>query len=276
MNVSPFPLLRLLADGEFHSGSDLGLALALSRGAIWSRVRAIEAFGVRVFKVRGRGYKLPEKLDLLDAQVITARAHRISPALAVEVLDECPSTNTLLAERAARGAAHGSVIACEYQSAGRGRRGSPWIVSVGGSLAFSMLWRFTQGAAALAGLSLTTAVLAARSLERQGVPRVQLKWPNDLIHDGKKLGGILVELSGEALGPSAVVVGVGLNLRLDARARGHIDQPVTDIATCSGGAPPRNALLLDLLETFAAGFSQFAREGFAPFRDEWTRRHAWQ
>jgi len=274
MAVSPFPLLRLLADGEFHSGRALGAALALSRGAIWHRVRLAEKTGVRVFKVRGRGYKLSRPLDLLDRGALATRAAR--SALAVEVLDECASTSSVLLERAAAGAAHGSVLACEHQVAGRGRRGNAWFSAVGGSLAFSLLWRFGRGPAALAGLSLAVAVMVARALEREGIAGVQLKWPNDLVCEGAKLGGILIELSGEAAGPSTVVIGLGLNLSLDARARDRIGQPVTDLATCSRSVPARTALLGALLESLASGLSRFGRDGFAPFREEWVRRHAWQ
>jgi BirA family biotin operon repressor/biotin-[acetyl-CoA-carboxylase] ligase len=276
MSSSPLPLLRLLADGEFHSGTELGHALGLSRGAVWNRIRGLETFGVHAFKVRGRGYKLPRVLDLLDADALKMRARKRLPALSIEVLDECPSTNTVLVVRAARGADHGSVVVCEHQSAGRGRRGNPWLSSLGGSLTFSLLWRFSQGAGALTGLSLAVAVLVARSLDRQGVPCVQLKWPNDLVHDGKKIGGILIELSGESLGPSAAVIGVGLNVALDLRMRERIGQPVTDLVSSSTTPLSRTALLEGLLESLASGLSRFAREGFAPFREEWMRRHAWQ
>jgi BirA family biotin operon repressor/biotin-[acetyl-CoA-carboxylase] ligase len=276
MAVSPFPLLRLLADGEFHSGRELGAALGLSRGAIWHRVRLAETTGTRVFKVRGRGYKLARPLDLLDARLLAARAARCSPPLSIEVMDECASTSSVLSERAGAGAPDGSVVACEHQAAGRGRRGNVWISPIGGSLAFSLLWRFNQGPAALAGLGLAVAVLAARALERLEISGVQVKWPNDLVCGGRKLGGILVEVSGEALGPSAVVIGVGLNVRLDPGARERIGRPVADLAGCSASVPARTAVLGALLESFAAGLARFGRDGFAPFRDEWMRRHAWQ
>ncbi len=276
MGVSHFSLLRILADGGFHSGERLGRTLGLSRGGVLIRIRGIEALGLRVFKVRGRGYRLVEPLDLLDREALAARLKKFFPALSIEVLDECLSTNTLLAERAAHGAPHGMVLACEHQSAGRGRRGTPWISNVGGGLAFSLLWRFPQGAGALAGLSLAVAVAAARSLDGLGITGVELKWPNDLYRGGRKLGGILIELSGEVLGPSAVIVGVGLNVRLDAGLRSRVDQPVTDLAGCGGPLPSRTLLLAALLESLAAALTQFAREGFAPFREEWLRRHAWQ
>ena len=276
MAVNPFPLLRLLADGELHSGSGLAKSLKLSRGAVSRRVSRIEPLGIHVLGIRGQGYRLSRPVDLLDAGALQARAARLSPALHLEVVDECDSTSTLLAERASRGAPHGAAVACEHQTAGRGRRGNPWIAAVGGSLAFSLLWRYAQGVAGLAGFSLAVAVMLARALEQQGVPGVQLKWPNDIVCGGKKLGGILVEISGDRLGPSTVIVGIGLNTSLDARVRSRIDQPITDVASCAARPPSRTQLLEAMLAALARGCEQFGREGFAAFRDEWTRRHAWQ
>src|SRR3954469_5934251 len=138
MAVSPLPLLRLLADGEFHSGRDLGAALGVSRGAVWHRVRSAETTGVRIFKLRGRGYKLARPLDLLAAQTLALLARRCSPPLSIEVVDECASTSSVLLERSAAGAPGGSVVACEHQTAGRGRRGNRWFSAAGGSLAFSL------------------------------------------------------------------------------------------------------------------------------------------
>ena len=276
MDVPRFSLLRILADGRFHSGERLARAVGSSRTGVRNLVGRIEALGLRVIKVRGRGYRLAEPLDLFEPDVLAAQLRRTSPELCVEVLDECPSTNSVLAERAAAGAPHGAVLACEHQSAGRGRRGNSWVSAIGASLAFSILWRFPRGAGALAGLSLAVAVGAARALERLGSHGVRVKWPNDLYSGERKLGGILIEVSGDVLGPSAAVVGVGLNVRLDALTRERIGRPATDIASHSDALPSRTALLVALLESIAAVLAQFSREGFAPFRKEWLRRHAWQ
>jgi BirA family biotin operon repressor/biotin-[acetyl-CoA-carboxylase] ligase len=276
MGTAPFSLLRILADGRFHSGERLGRVLGLSRAGIWNLIRRVEALGLRVFKVRGRGYRLAESLDLFESPALVARSKRIAPELCVEVLDQCPSTNTVLAQRAAAGAPHGTVLVCEHQSAGRGRRGNSWISEVGGSLAFSILWRFPRGAGALGGLSLAVAVGAAKALERLGTEGVGVKWPNDLYCAGRKIGGILIESSGDILGPSTAIVGVGINVRLGARARKRIGGPATDIASHSETAPSRTAVLVESLESIAAVLARFSREGFAPFRREWLQRHAWQ
>lgn len=254
----------------------MGKTLGLPRTAILSNIRRIEALGLRVSKVRGRGYHLDTSLDLIDRSALVASLQITCPVLSIEVLDECSSTNTVLAEWVVRGAKHGTVLVTELQSAGRGRRGNSWRSAVGGSLTFSLLWRFSRGAGALAGLSLAVAVGAARALAQAGAPDIQVKWPNDLYCRERKLGGILIEISGGTLGPSTAIVGVGINHRLDAALRDRIDQPVTDLASCCDVLPSRTVLLGALLESLASTLERFAREGFAPFRDEWLRRHAWQ
>jgi len=276
MGTASFSLLRMLADGRFHSGERLRTALGLSRGGILTLIRRIEALGLRVVKVRGRGYRLAEALDLFELDGLAARLKKVSPELRVEVLDECPSTNTVLAQRAAAGAPHGTVLACEHQSAGRGRRGHSWVSVVGGSLAFSMLWRFPRGAGALGGLSLAVAVGAAKALERLGTHGVAVKWPNDLYCEGRKLGGILIESSGDIQGPSAVIVGVGINVCLGAQARERIGDPATDIASHNEAVPSRTTVLVATLESIAGVLARFSREGFGPFREEWLQRHAWK
>ena len=276
MGTAPFSLLRILADGRFHSGERLGRVLGLSRAGVWNLIRRIEALGLRVFKVRGRGYRLAEALDLFELEDLAVRLKKISPELCVEMLDECASTNSVLAQRAAAGAPHGTVLVCEHQSAGRGRRGHSWVCAVGGSLAFSVLWRFPRGAGALGGLSLAVAVGAAKALERLGTHGVGVKWPNDLYCGGRKLGGILIESSGDILGPSTVIVGVGINVRLGTQTRERIGGPATDIASHSEALPSRTAVLVESLGSIAGVLARFSREGFAPFRKEWLQRHAWQ
>jgi BirA family biotin operon repressor/biotin-[acetyl-CoA-carboxylase] ligase len=138
-----------------------------------------QVLGVPLCTVRGRGYRLEEPLDLIDRGSLDALIASLGTPFQVDVLDECASTSTLLLERALNGAAHASVIVCEHQTAGRGRRGAEWISALGGSLAFSMLWRFQRPAGELSGLSLALAVGAA-GLSNAGAA-CQVKWPNDLL-----------------------------------------------------------------------------------------------
>lgn len=273
MRSSSFAVLRLLADGTFRSGEAIGRALAVTRGSIRLAVREIETHGLKVFKVRGRGYRLEQPFDALDAKAIRRELRARSSVAQLEIVDECPSTNALLLQRAAAGVRSGAAVACELQTAGRGRRGARWLSGLGDALTFSLLWRFESGPAALGGLSLAVGVACVRALEWLGTRGIALKWPNDLVHDGAKLGGILIELGGEAHGACVAVIGIGINVRLRAAVGDAIGQPATDLAHC-GSTASRNDLLAQLLASVAAAAATFERRGFIAFRDEWQQRHA--
>ena len=280
-----FSLLRQLADGEFHSGEDLAAKVGLTRARVSQVLKEAEGAGLALERVKGCGYRLLEAPDFLDAKAVAARLETLragddaAPRLAIEVVDQVDSTSTELLRRVQRRDIHGVVLAAEWQTAGRGRRGRSWTAVAGGSLTFSLGWQFEQGAGFLAGLSLAVGVAVARALEAEGFAGIALKWPNDLVHRHLKVGGILIEMNGDALGPSTAVIGVGLNVRLPVEVRKNIEAPVTDLATVAGKkAPPidRNRLLARLLAELAADLDQYAREGFAPFAAEWQHRHAYQ
>jgi BirA family biotin operon repressor/biotin-[acetyl-CoA-carboxylase] ligase len=177
---------------------------------------------------------------------------------------------------ARQGAATGTVVAAELQTQGRGRRGRTWETDLGSALTFSLLWRFERGISAMGGLSLVVGVALARALSRLGARDVMLKWPNDLVLLGRKLGGILIEVEGDALGPSAAVIGVGVNMRLTPSLIGRIGQPVVDLAEAGVDDSDRNTVLGALLRDLAAVLPAFERGGFPPFRTEWQTRHAQQ
>jgi len=279
-----FSLIRQLADGAFHSGEDLAAKVGLTRARVSQVLKDAETAGLALERIKGRGYRLLETPDFLDQDAATAAIAQFARngsarALTVEVVDQIDSTSTELLRRAQRRDVHGAALAAEWQSAGRGRRGRSWTAVAGGSLTFSLGWRFEQGAGFLAGLSLAVGVAVIRALEAEGFTGIALKWPNDLIHRHLKLGGILVELNGDALGPSTTVIGVGLNVRIPAAIRKDIAHPVTDLATVAGRKGPtldRNRILGRLLVELAAALDQYAREGFAPFAAEWQHRHAYQ
>ncbi len=280
-----FSLLRQLSDGAFHSGEDLAATVGLTRARVSQLLKQAETAGLSLERVRGLGYRLTAAPDFLDADAVRRALRAIAerglnfPLLDVEVVDQIGSTSTELLRRSQRRDIHGSVLAAEWQSSGRGRRGKAWSAVAGGSLTFSLGWRFEQGAGFLAGLSLAVGVAVVRSLEAEGLPGVELKWPNDLVYRHLKVGGILVELNGDALGPSVVVVGVGLNVRLPAEVRREIGHPVSDLMTVAGrGAPAidRNRLLARVAADLAATLDSYSRAGFPAFAVEWQRRHAYQ
>ena len=269
-------VLKLLTDGEFHSGEALARALEVSRASVWQAVGELTAAGLELYRVRGRGYRLREPLSLLDRGQIERRLGPLAGRFALEIVESVESTNTLLMQRAPAGASQATVIAAEWQSGGRGRHGRPWHAGIGGALTFSLLWRFQQGAGFLSGLSLAAGVALCRALAVLGVGEAGLKWPNDVLWRGRKLAGILIEMQGDMLGPSTAVIGIGLNCRLPGVLRDRIDQPVADLAAACDGTPDRNRVLALLLIELARVLDEFGRSGFAPLRDAWQRRHVYQ
>lgn len=186
-----------------------------------------------------------------------------------DLLPVCDSTNAVLLARAEAGAASGSVIIAETQTAGRGRRGRQWLSVPGDSLTFSLLWRFPQGTVPL-GLSLAVGVAVTHALVKVGAGGTALKWPNDVLKGGKKLAGILVELvPGQT---HAAVIGIGLNLRLPAA----LPADVRDTAAALDLPIDINNLLATLLVELRTVLDTFAATGFVGLRAEWTARHAHQ
>lgn len=269
------PLLRQLADGRFHSGEGLAQSLGVSRATVWDVLREAESLDVHLFRIRGKGYRLEAPIDFLDAAAVTAL---LGPAsmFRVEVLDSVESTNSLLLGRAMQGEAHGACVAAELQTRGRGRQGRPWRAGLAGALTVSVLWRFPCGIAGLSGLSLAAGLAVAEACGSLGVTEVKLKWPNDIVHSGRKLAGILVEVHGEMLGPSAAVIGIGVNYRLTTKVLEEIDQPVVDLAAIAERLPSRNTLLAELLHSLSAVLARFEAGGFASLAEEWQTRHAYQ
>jgi BirA family biotin operon repressor/biotin-[acetyl-CoA-carboxylase] ligase len=190
----------------------------------------------------------------------------------VEVVLETGSTNADLLARAPTLQAPLLLIA-ENQTAGRGRAGRSWLSRAGGSLTFSLAWKFEHGPQQLAGLPLAVGVALAETLARLGV-QVQLKWPNDLLKDGDKLAGILIEAQGAAGGGTWAVIGIGLNLLLPDELEQRIGRPAAALPWLA--QMERDTLMAALLGGLAAALHEFAHGGFAPFAARWNLRHAWQ
>lgn len=271
-------LIRLLGDGDYHSGEQLGERFGVSRTAIWKQLRKLEALDIPLEAVKGRGYRLAEPLELLDGPRIVAalprEARRHLTRLFVE--ETLPSTNQFLRERFKQEAGHAEVCLAESQSAGRGRRGRPWVSPWGRSLLLSLGWSFEGGVSSLEGLSLAVGVVMAQVLEGYGM-RVALKWPNDILlideRGMHKLAGILLELSGDAEGPCEVVVGIGLNVTLPNVLREQLDQPAAAVSDQVPGVS-RNTLAADLIGALLKMLCDFERVGFAAWQEEWNRRNA--
>ena len=274
MSNLTFPILNLLADGQFHSGEALAQRFKVTRATIWNAIQHAESLGVEVFSVRGRGYKLPQAIELLNENRVLAAIGAQRAWFNVQILDEVASTNTYLMQH--KNSAHATCVAAHVQTHGKGRRGRTWVSQLGASLTFSLLWRFHCGAAALSGLSLAVGVALMRALISLNVNHAQLKWPNDVLIKGKKLAGILIELQGDLEGPNAAVIGIGVNLNFPKNVLDSIDQPAIDLANASAHDINQSELLGVILKHLADVLSSFETHGFIGLRDEWLSYHAYE
>ena len=275
-----FKVLDVLSDGKFHSGESIAKTFEISRVSIWNAIKKAEEFGVEIYSVRGRGYKLIQPIKLLKKSNIQQVMGEIHHWFNLEIFDVMDSTNSYLMEKAPSGHPHASVVATQIQNKGRGRRGRAWQSALGESLTFSILWRFNGGAATLSGLSLAVGVAIIRSLHRFGMMSALLKWPNDvLVQDGsqyKKLAGILIELQGDMEGQSSAVIGIGVNLKLSKKSLNHIDQPAIDIESVTKDEMDPNLLLGQILKDLADVLGQFNASKFTSLKEEWMSNHVYQ
>jgi len=195
-----------------------------------------------------------------------------SSGVAVEVVGETGSTNADLLARAP-GLSAPLLLIAEHQTAGRGRAGRSWLSEPGNALTFSLAWRFEGGLQRLTGLPLAVGVALAETLAALGQP-VQLKWPNDVLKDGDKLAGILVETAARTDGATWAVIGIGLNLVMPDAMEQRIGRPVAAVPWLA--RMDRDALMAALLDGLAGALAQFAHGGFAAFAARWNLLHAWQ
>jgi len=268
-------ILRLLADGALHSGAAIGRKIGISRAAVFKGVKSLGDQGLAIEAVAGRGYRLEAPLTPLERRRIVKHLDGTGPAAGqIEILEHVDSTNRYLMSRAISAAdPNGDVVLAETQPQGRGRRGRGWIATPYNNLMLSMTWRFASGPSMVAGLSLAAGVAIVRALERYGVRDVGLKWPNDVLWDGRKLAGILADVQGEAAGPCTVVLGVGINCRIAATDARRIDQPWVDVQSITGATVDRNRLAALTLRELYLMFGRFAQAGLEAFRPDWERHH---
>jgi BirA family biotin operon repressor/biotin-[acetyl-CoA-carboxylase] ligase len=269
------PVLRLLASGAALTGPELARRLGISRAAVWKQIEALRHAGLEISS-GACGYRLERPLDLFEvAQVRGALPAAVRRRVgAIENHWRIDSTSSELARRAAD-LPDLSFVFADWQDAGRGRRGRQWCSPPATNLQFSCLKRFAGGYAALSGLSLAVGVAAARALEDHAARGVSLKWPNDLVHGDAKLGGILVELAGEFMGPCHAIIGIGINMHLPESTRRMLDRPCTDLARlCGGAAPSRSELAAALVARLTEALEAFDDAGFAPDAAAWAERDA--
>jgi BirA family biotin operon repressor/biotin-[acetyl-CoA-carboxylase] ligase len=259
-------LLLILADNQFHSGEALGLKLGTSRATISNHIKILTTLGLDIYSVTGKGYRLAQPLNLLILEKIK-QALPPSYVAEIEVLNVIGSTNQYIKDKLAL-IENGHCCLAEAQTAGRGRHGRKWVSPYAASLYLSMYWSFAGGYAVLGGLSLAVGVAIVNALEQCGVPDVQLKWPNDIYAQGKKLAGVLIEVEGQMGAECQTVVGIGLNVSLSNKVD-EITQPWTDLTSLCEQPVDRNKMASALINELYKSLILFENSGLNGFIEQW-------
>jgi BirA family biotin operon repressor/biotin-[acetyl-CoA-carboxylase] ligase len=266
-------LLKLLADGEFHSGQILGEILGVSRSAVWKQLQQLQAdLGIEIHKVRGRGYKLADPVSLLNAGAIAR--HGCPSEWSICLRDTVDSTNAEAIRLIGQGASMPTLVLAERQTAGRGRRGRKWVSPIAENLYYSLVLRIDGGMRQLEGLSLLVGLAVMTVLHDMGVTGAGLKWPNDVLVGRRKIAGVLLELIGDPADVCHVVIGVGINVNMQSST--EVDQSWTSMRLERGGLVDRNELAARISSTLEEMLVVHRERGFAAFQAAWENAHLWQ
>lgn len=270
------PLIRILADGSFHSGSELGEMLNVSRAAIWKNIQKINKSGIEVHSVRGKGYRLPYPLTLLEPSIIRSGlpddvADNIQQ---LEILETIDSTNShamrlLQNGQLMLGSRAYSIHLAEQQTSGKGRRGRQWNSPYGQNVYLTMARLVDTGNMGTEGISLVIGLAIIRALKQHGVEGLGVKWPNDVLCEGKKLAGILLEITGDLSGVCQLLLGVGINVRCHPESMESVSQPWTDLYQITGVEIDRNLLVSAVIFHIMTMLDEFESHGLNLFTEEW-------
>lgn len=265
-NPNLVKLVSILSDGQYHDGTSIGIALQMTRGAVWKAIKKLISYDIKIDSVKGKGYALIEPLILLNKQQIKKNLDR---KVEIDVFESIDSTNTHL--KAFFNSAKPRICIAEQQTHGKGRLQRDWHSPFGKNIYLSCLYPFQRDVSELAGLSLVVSLAVVETLRAFHLSKPALvKWPNDVLCNGKKLCGCLIELQAETNGTCSAVIGIGMNVNMLSHETREITQPWTAVREVIGEYVDRNTLCAALLNNLFDYLHQFATNGFAPFREKWN------
>jgi BirA family biotin operon repressor/biotin-[acetyl-CoA-carboxylase] ligase len=268
-------VFQCLSDGEFHSGEALAARLDVTRAAVWKAVEQLRELGLKPEGQPNRGYRLPRGVNALEIAEIEAQLSASSRALIDDLRLEwsLASTNDSLLAGGPTAPNRARALLVEHQTGGRGRGGRTWIAPPGGAICLSIGWSFAELPRDISALALAIGVCVQRALASCAAAAVRLKWPNDLVVDRGKVGGILLELHAEAAGPAYVVIGIGINVLLTDTSRAAVAAAggqAIDYLSIATTPERRSVLAGHVIEECLTGLTRFRDGGFGAFLPAWN------
>ena len=268
LSTTAIQLIKLLGDGKYHHGKNLGDKLSISRAAVSKHIKHMRELGVAIEVGSVRGYQLSTPFTPLEEDSI--RKHcppPLSEKLEVDVFAQLPSTNDYLKSRPNRADRKLHVCLSEEQTAGRGRLGRQWHSPFGANIYCSVKWHFEGHISRLSGLSLVVGLALKKSLGSLSIDGLAVKWPNDIFLNGRKLAGILIDIQAESHGGADVIIGFGINVNMSEDT--SIETAWTSLYQASGQTYDRNILIGHCFESLVWHLEKFKQEGLAGFLSDW-------
>lgn len=266
-------ILTLLREsGDYISGQELCGRFHVSRTAVWKVMKQLQQEGYIIEAVRNKGYMLKENPDVLSRSELKSRIHNRWVGNEIYFYGETGSTNIDAKHLGEEGAPHGTVVVADKQNAGRGRRGRTWESPAGKDIYFTILLRPEFPPDKAAGLTLVMALSVVQAIEEECGTEAGIKWPNDVVINGKKVCGILTELTTETDYIQYVVIGVGINVNLEDIPE-EIEKTATSLLLESGKRTGRAGLLQKVLKKFEGNYEKYAGSlNMAPIEEDYNAR----
>jgi BirA family biotin operon repressor/biotin-[acetyl-CoA-carboxylase] ligase len=258
-------LLNILNDGQRHAGTEIAKALGISRMAIWKVVQRLKTYNIEI-KSEHLGYRLENPLFLLEKSKIQKHLHK---DVTLDIFESLPSSNDYLKNLTSTTSPH--ICLVEHQTNGRGRLGRSWASPFGRNIYCSMSYVFKKDISEMAGLSLVVGILTAKALETVDQRfKPHLKWPNDIYLEGKKVGGILIDLIAEANGTCKAILGIGLNVNMKGIPLKDVENWIC-LEELVDKTLDRNQVVGEIINSLFKGMETFASQGLVSFLPDWKR-----
>lgn len=267
-------ILRLFrAEKGYISGEHLSRELGVSRTAVWKHISSLRNDGYLIEAVPSRGYRLVSSPDIIDPHEVRAHLEGAGAGRQLEFLKLTASTNADAFRLAENGAAEGTAVMADSQTGGKGRRGRVWSSPAGVNLYCSVVLRPPIMPHEAPQLTFISAVAVARAIEITTRLTAEIKWPNDLLVSGKKVAGLLNEMSAETDGINFIILGIGVNLNMTAdQFPDDLRHPATSLLLESGERVDRSRFTGTMLNELDRLYADFLTHGFGPVREEWQQR----
>jgi BirA family biotin operon repressor/biotin-[acetyl-CoA-carboxylase] ligase len=268
-DLAPSTILKvvdILNDCKIHTGTHIAATLGISRTAVWKVIQRLKKYNIDVNSYH-QGYKIDFPLLLLDKKKIEVLVN--DPRVKVEIVESLPSTNDYLKVKTPFENLH--FCFAEHQSKGRGRLGRSWGSPFGRNIYCSFSYSFNKDISELSGLSLAVGILVVRALESLfPALRPLLKWPNDIYLNNRKIGGILIDIVGEAHGNSKAVIGIGINVNMKDFDLNEVHQPWSSLEHTLNTKTDRNVVIAQIIQSILQGLDVFLKKGMEPILSAWS------